>query len=152
LPPSADDATVVALLVGMALAGWSCVRSQEASVMNGKTMEERVTDLEKLARTLAPLPEEVRGLKVRVGAVESQIVQLRTDMNVEFSAVRGEMAGMKTELRGEMAAMKDELREDIAAIGRETAAHVLGLHRGLDDIRGEIQRSTQQILGKLNER
>ena len=109
--------------------------------MNGKTMEERVTNLEKLAETLVPLPEEVRGLKVRVGAVESQIVQLRTDMNVEFSAVRGEMAGMK-----------DELREDIAALGRETAGHVLGLHRGLDDIRGEIQRSTQKVLDKLNER
>ena len=97
-------------------------------------MEERVTDLEKLAGTLAPLPEEVRGLKVRVGAVESQIVQLRTDMNAECSAVRGEMAGMK-----------GELREDVAALGRETAAHVLGLHR-------EIQRSTQRILDKLNER
>jgi phosphoglycerate-specific signal transduction histidine kinase len=109
--------------------------------MNGKTLDERVTDLEKLAQTLAPLPEEVRGLKVRVAAVESQIVHLRTDMNVEFSAIRGEMA-----------AMKDELREDIVALGRETAAHVLRLHRGFDDIRGEIQRSTQKVLDRLNER
>jgi hypothetical protein len=38
-------------------------------------------------------------------------VQLRTDMNDGFSAIRGEMADMKT-----------ELREDITSLGRETAA------------------------------
>lgn len=40
--------------------------------MNGKTREERVTDLETLAQTLAPLHEEMRGLKVRVGAVDPE--------------------------------------------------------------------------------
>ena len=55
--------------------------------MNGKTMDERVTNLEKLAETLAPLPDDVRGLKVRVGAVESQIVQLRTDLDDRTTAI-----------------------------------------------------------------
>jgi hypothetical protein len=91
--------------------------------MNGKTMEERVTDLEKLAQTLAPLPGAVAELNVRMGGVEgrlttveSQIVQLRTEMNDGFSAVRAEMADMKA-----------ELTEDIAAQGRETAAGFLSL-------------------------
>ncbi len=69
--------------------------------MSGKTMDERVTDLEKLAESLAPLPvrmEAVEGrlgdvdmrlgaVETRLGTVESQIVQLRTEMRVEFSAV-----------------------------------------------------------------
>ena len=36
--------------------------------MNGKTMDERVTTLEKLAETLAPLPGEVAGLTRELGA------------------------------------------------------------------------------------
>jgi hypothetical protein len=67
-------------------------------------------------------------VETRLGVVETQIVQLRTDTKTEFSAVRGEMA-----------AMKDELREDIAAQGREMAAgfltvdtEVRGLHLKLD--------------------
>ena len=70
--------------------------------MNGKTMDERVTDLEKLAESLAPLPARMEAVEGRLGVVdmrlgavetrlstvESQIVQLRTEMHVEFSAVR----------------------------------------------------------------
>ena len=107
--------------------------------MSGRTMEQRVGDLEKLAQTLAPLPgtvaelgDRVAGVEVRLGTVESQIVQLRTEMADGFSAT-------KTELRGEMVEMKTELREDIAALGRETAAGFLrvdvdmrGLHSKLD--------------------
>jgi hypothetical protein len=65
--------------------------------MNGKTMDERVTDLEKLAESLAPLParmEAVEGRLVdvdrRIGTVESQIVQLRTEMRIGFSTARRE--------------------------------------------------------------
>ena len=75
--------------------------------MNGKTMDERVTDLEKLAESLAPLPVRMEAVEGRLGArdarlgtVESQIVQLRTEMRVEFSAVRREMDGFRVlELR-----------------------------------------------------
>ena len=79
--------------------------------MAGKTMEERVMDLEKLAETLAPLPAQVAGLTERMAAVELQSVQLRSEMHAGFSAIRGEMADMKA-----------ELREDIAAQGIDTAA------------------------------
>ena len=72
--------------------------------MNGKTMDERVTNLEKLAESLAPLParmEAVEGrlgvVETRLGTVESQIVQLRTEMRVEFSAVRREMTDSRIE-------------------------------------------------------
>ena len=96
--------------------------------MNGKTMDERVEDLEKLARRLAPLPAEVKQLsqrlggvesrlgtvESRLGTVESQIVQLRTDMNDGFSAIRGEMKDGFDQVRS-------EFREDIAGLGRDMA-------------------------------
>ena len=100
--------------------------------MNGRTMDERVGDLEKLAQTLAPLPDQMTELggrvagvearlgtvETRLGTVESQIVQLRADMGDEFSAIRGE-------LKGGLQAVRTELREDIASLGRETAAGFL---------------------------
>jgi chromosome segregation ATPase len=113
-------------------------------------MDDRVTDLEKLAATLAPVPQELRQLtgrvgevEVRLGTVESQIVQLRSEMREEFSAVRGEMAEMRADLRGEIAEMRSglrgemtemrdslrgeiaQVREDIASLGRETAERFL---------------------------
>lgn len=97
--------------------------------MSEKSTEERVETLEKDMDSLRTLPakvdhlgQEVKNLALRVSGVESQIVQLRTDVTDEFSAIRGEMGEMKTELRGEMRETKRELREDIAALGRETAA------------------------------
>lgn len=89
--------------------------------MGEKSIEERVETLEKDMDSLRALPakvdhlgKEVENLALRVSGVESQISQLRTDMTGEFSAIRGEMNGMK-----------DELREDIAALGRDTAAQIL---------------------------
>ena len=81
--------------------------------MNGKAMDERVTDLEKLAESLAPLPARMGAVEgrlgvvetrlgiveTRLGTVESQIVQLRTEMRVEFSAVRrdgGRLSAVRT--------------------------------------------------------
>jgi len=73
--------------------------------MNGKTMDERVTDLKRLAESLAPLParmEAVEGrlgvVETRLGTVESQIVQLRTEMGVGFSTVRREMRVLHEEV------------------------------------------------------
>lgn len=96
--------------------------------MTGKTMDERVEDLEKLAQTLAPLPAEVRqvsqrmasvesrlgGVESRVGTVESQIMQLRTEMSDGFSAIRREVKDSAEQVR-------TELREDIAGLGRDMA-------------------------------
>ena len=94
--------------------------------MNGKTMDERVTNLEKLAESLAPLPmrmEAVEGrlgvVETRLGTVESQIVQLRTEMRVEFSAVRREMTDLGSELRGDIAAHVVDLTGHILETQRE---------------------------------
>ena len=102
--------------------------------MSGKTMDERVTTLEKLADTLAPLPGEVAGLTVRMAAVESQQLQLRAEMHAEFLAVRQEMASMEA-----------ELREDIAAQGREMAASVLDVRSELREVRSELREVRSEL-------
>lgn len=129
--------------------------------MSGRTMEERVTVLEKLAESLVTVPGELRTLSDRVsvvegrlglvegrlgsvegrlGSVESQVVQLRGEMRAEFSAIRGEIATQGQQLRAELAT-KAELKQDIAALSMEMAGHFL-----------EAERSTrllfEEFLGK----
>ena len=130
--------------------------------MTGKTMDERVEDLEKLAQTLAPLPAEVRQLshrmvsvesrlggvesrlgsvESRVGTVESQIVQLRTDMTDGFSAIRS------------------ELHEDIAGLGRDMAQGFLRVEEKMrtlfedtSDGAPSLRKVTRQSTSRREER
>jgi hypothetical protein len=94
-------------------------------------MDERITDLEKLAESLAPMSlrmEAMEGrlgvVETRLGTVESQFVQLRTEMRVEFSAVRADIAAQGVELTGhiretqrEMRVLHEEVVSRIALIG-----------------------------------
>ena len=73
----------------------------------------RVEMLEKTIELLQSLPEEVRELRGHVGGVESQILQLRTEMRDEFSATRREMA-TKAELQDAVAGAVRELSAAIA--------------------------------------
>ena len=56
-------------------------------------------------------------LPARMAAVESQIVQLRTEMRGEFSAVRQEMRELNSETRAEMRMLHEEVLDRIAKIG-----------------------------------
>ena len=53
--------------------------------MNAPTPEERMDNLERMVEPLRELPD-------RMTRVEVQIVQLRTEMSSEFSAIRRDMA------------------------------------------------------------
>jgi uncharacterized coiled-coil protein SlyX len=75
-----------------------------------QTLENRVEHLEARMAKLEQLPERVDGLA-------SQIVQLRTEMHDEFSAVR-------TEMRDEFSAVREELRLG----GEETRRYMRVLH------------------------
>ena len=95
---------------------------------------ERVEKLEKTVGALTSLPGEVSQLSRRVGTMESQIVQLRTEMKGEFSAVRRELAETRDNLlevieTGSHATqqMFDEVREDIRAFRQETNSRFDGL-------------------------
>lgn len=84
----------------------------------------RVEYLEEAVESLRDLPDRTAKLEVRVGAVETQIVQLRSEMRDEFSAIREDMVTKKdltTEvaaLRAEMATKKD-LTTEVAALRAE---------------------------------
>ena len=73
-------------------------------------LESRVSELEKL-------PD-------RLTAIESQIVQLRSEMRDEFSAVREEIRAGDTVL----AAKIDETRREMHELNDETRRHMLVLH------------------------
>ena len=116
--------------------------------MSGKTMDERVTTLEKLAETLAPLPGEVAGLTVRMGAVESRLtavelqqLQLRAEMHAEFLAVRQEMAR-----REDIAAVRGE----IAAQGRELAGHFVNLRTELGTQMRVLYEDLVERIARIN--
>ena len=101
----------------------------------------RVEHLEETVESLRDLPDRTAKLEARMGAVETQIVQLRTEMRDEFSAIRHDMVTkqeLRSEtglLRAEMATKEDlrtglnglrsELQEDIAGLGRHVAARLL---------------------------
>jgi uncharacterized protein (DUF3084 family) len=96
---------------------------------------ERLEILEKKVAAVETLP-------ARVGAVELQIVQLRDEVHIEFSAIRQEFSAVRQEfsavrqefaaVRQEMAAMgaslREELRAEIRAGDEETRRYMRVLH------------------------
>ena len=92
------------------------------------SLEQRVTDLERL-------PE-------RITAVESQVVQLRTEMHDEFSAVRAEMKDMRESLRTEIAEMGAALREEIADTRQSLGGQI-------DQLGPEMRVLHEDVIGRL---
>jgi vacuolar-type H+-ATPase subunit H len=78
--------------------------------MASRNLTERVEVLEMNVRLLEDLP-------ARMSAVEAQILQLRTEMRGEFSAVRSEMRTLGEEIRAEMRMLHEEVLDRIATIG-----------------------------------
>lgn len=77
--------------------------------MPESTRPERVTVLEQIVEELASLPS-------RVGALELQIVQLRDEMRVEFSAVRAEIREGDEETRRYRRVLHEEVISRLATL------------------------------------
>ena len=77
--------------------------------MPESALPERVTILEQKVEELTSLPS-------RVGALELQIVQLRDEMRVEFSAVRAEIREGDEETRRYMRVLHEEVLSRIATL------------------------------------
>jgi len=124
--------------------------------MPERTVIERVEILERNVELFEALP-------ARVSALESQIVQLRSEMRDEFSAVRGEMRDEFAAVRGEMragflavrdefAAVRGEMRDEFAAVRgemRDEFAAVRGEMAGMRDslltvLRAEIREGDEE--------
>ena len=102
--------------------------------MTEPTLTNRVTILEQKLEDLASLP-------ARVAGVELQIVQLRDEMRLGFSAVRQEMAGLREDLLGTIRQGDDGVREELRAEMREL--------RG--ELRGEMQRLREELRAEIRE-
>jgi hypothetical protein len=117
------------------------------------TLSERVERLELTVQGLEGLPGEVAGLRRDVASLgdrmtgaATQILQLRTEMRGEFSAVREEMRigleGVKTELReeirGEIGSLRGEMHEGFAAARDDL---LLGLEMMRSDLTRDLTRN-----------
>ena len=90
-----------------------------------QTLENKVETLEQTMGALEELP-------ARVATLESHIVQFREDVRVEFSAVRGEIREMGSQLRVEMRTGEERLR----ALNQDTVTLMRVLH---EDVIGRIK-------------
>ena len=102
----------------------------------------RVEYLEETVDPLRDLPDRTAKLEARMGAVETQIVQLRTEMHDEFSAIRSEfkadLASLEIRTAEHFVGLRDGLRQDIAGMGRDLAGLFL-----------ESRRQTQVLIEGL---
>ncbi len=99
--------------------------------MPDELLSDRVERLENTVEGLQTLPADVAALGERVGSVETQILQLRTEMRSEFSDVRSEMrtefAAVRSEMRTEFAAVRSEMQTGLASVKTELRQEIVGL-------------------------
>ena len=116
--------------------------------MPDELLSDRVERLEKTVGGLHTLPAEVAALGERVGSVETQILQFRAEVHVEFSDVRGEMrsefAAVRSEMQTEFAAVRSEMRTEFAAVRSE-------MQVGFTEVRGEMQTGFSELRDKIDE-
>jgi DNA repair protein RadC len=107
----------------------------------------RVEMLEETLNSLRQVPDDLKALNGRMTRVDVQMLQLRTEMREEFSAVRGEMA-TKADLAEGLAAARIAAKDDLAAMRRDLANNELAdLKRELrEDIAGMGRNLAQIIL------
>ena len=128
---SVDDATVVRQ---------QAQRSQVSgavSSMPEPNLTERVAFLERKVRDLEALP-------ARMAGVELQIVQLREEMRVEFSAVRQDIAGVREEIAGVRGDLRGELQTTAEALRKE-------IREGDEETRREMRTLNEELRREMHE-
>src|SRR6187200_1897044 len=98
--------------------------------------------LERRIEILAENMEQLRDVPLRLSAVESQIVQLRAEMQTGFSALRGQ----NDETRGEMVRLNDETRRELVRLNDETRRELVRLN---DETRREMTRLNDETNAHL---
>ena len=98
--------------------------------------------LERRIEILEENMEQLRDVPARLSAVESQIVQLRAEMQTGFSALRGE----DDETRREMVRLHDETRREMVSLNDETHREMVRLN---DETRREMTRLNDETNAHL---
>jgi cell division protein FtsB len=122
-----DDATVVARRVAQGSLVLHVTVPASGAANGVRTLRGR-GDL--TARVEVP-EEKVAALEelpARVASLETQIVQLRTEMSGEFSAVRHEMRALTNETRAEIQAVDAGLRAEMRTLEQRLGTQMRVLH------------------------
>ena len=133
--------------------------------MTDITLVERVEMLEEAVQSLKQLPDRVSALEVRLGDVESQIVQLRGEMRDGFSAVHQELAtkASKDDLTGFAAkddlkgfATKDDLQRfatkgDLRRFATKDDLRRFATKDDLVETKGELRQEMAEMKAELRE-
>ena len=111
--------------------------------MARQTVESRVESLERRVTTLEQLP-------VRIGRLESQILQFREEVRGEFSAVRADMRAGDAALREEIRAGDEETRRVLREEIRE--GHVIivtALTEQIQEVRRHAQVLFEETISRI---
>jgi hypothetical protein len=90
--------------------------------MESKSLENRVTALERDVETL-------RGLPDRIATLEERLLQFQLEVRGEFSAVRHEMHRLAETLRMEIRAGDSETRRYMRVLHEEVLSRIANIHR-----------------------
>jgi hypothetical protein len=97
--------------------------------------------------------EQLRDVPVRLSAVESQIVQLRAEMQTGFSALREqydetrrEMVSLNDETRREMVRLNDETRRDMVRLNDETRRDMVRLN---DETNAHLRVLHEEVISRI---
>jgi phosphotransferase system IIB component len=104
--------------------------------------------LEKTVSALIGLPGEVSQLSRRVGTLESQMVQLRTEMKDESSAVRHELAETRDNLLGVIESGGQATLRLLAEVREETNARFDGLSRQMRVLHEDVIERISRLGGR----
>jgi hypothetical protein len=111
--------------------------------MPQQTLTARVKSLEKRVELLEALP-------ARMSAIELQIVQLRSEMREQFSAVRSGLEGFRAESQSGIHAVRNELRAEIKAACDEVRSDLRAEIRGGDEETRRYMRVLhEEVLARL---
>jgi chromosome segregation ATPase len=109
---------------------------------------ERVKKLERTVAALTGLPGEVSQLSRRVGTLESQILQLRTEIKDEFSAVRHELGETRDNLLGVIESGGQATLRMLAEAREETSARFDGLSRQMQVLHEDVIERISRLGGR----
>ena len=109
--------------------------------------------LERRIEILEENMEQLRDVPVRLSAVESQIVQLRAEMQTGFSALREqydetrrEMVSLNDETRREMVRLNDETRRELVRLNDETRREMTRLN---DETNAHLRVLHEEVISRI---
>lgn len=110
-------------------------------------------DLERRVRILEEKMDQMRDVPRRLDAVESQILELRSEMRIGFSALRtqneetrAEMRVLNEETRADARALNEKTRAEMRALNEETRAEMRALN---DDTKAQMRLLHEDVISRI---